>query len=125
MKYYNYFESLKFDKERVRKRNKSRVSGLKNIKLVGNYKNKNKYNYVFLDDKIIDVKDIIIVIDNNLLRIDNLDEIKYLDECLNSYDDNINFFGKNKFNKNYTKIKDQKLLDIYKKIIKIYTAIIT
>jgi len=120
MKYYNYFESLKFDKERVMKRNKSRISGLKNIKLVGNYKNKNKYNYVFLDDKIIDVKDIIIVIDNSLLRIDNLDEIKYLDKCLNSYDDNINFFGKNKFNKNYTKIKDQKLLDIYKKIIKIY-----
>jgi len=118
MNSYYYFESLKFDKERVMKKNKSRVNNLNIIKLVGNYKKKNKYKYISLNEKIKSNKDIIIIIDNNLLRIDNL--VCDLDNYINCFKDNINFFEKNKFNKSYSKIKDKVLLMVYKKIIKIY-----
>lgn len=120
MNSYYYLESLKFDKERVMKKNKSRVCNLKNIKVVGHYKEKGKYNYVFLEDKIVDTKDIVIVIDNDLLRIDNLEEVEILNNYLDNYKDNIKFFNKNKFKKNYSKIKDMVLLSIYKKVLKIY-----
>ncbi|MBQ7104316.1 MAG: hypothetical protein IJN90_00480 [Bacilli bacterium] len=120
MNSYSYFESLKFDHDRVMKKNISRVVGLKNIKVIGKYKEKNKYNYVFLGDKIIDTKDIIILIDNNLLRIDNLDEVKRLDNYMNNYSENIDFFNRNKFKKRYSLIKDRVLLSLYKEIIKVY-----
>lgn len=115
-----YFESLKFDKERVMKKNNNRVIGLKNIKIMGNFKRKNKYNYVYLKDKVISNKDVVIIIDNDLLRIDNLNEVKKLDNYLNDYKSNIDFFDNNKFKKNYSKIKDKVLLSVYKDLIKIF-----
>ena len=41
---YNYFESLRFDRDRVMKKNNGRVNGLNKIKVVGTLKEKNKYN---------------------------------------------------------------------------------
>lgn len=120
MSSYIFFESLKFDKERVMKKNENRVNNLKNIKVIGNFKKKSKYNYISLGDKVVGNKDIIIVVDNNLLRIDNLDEVKYIDKYLDNYEENITFFMKNKFKKKYSKIKNRVLLSIYNKIIKIY-----
>lgn len=114
----NYFESLKFDRYRVVKKNINRVNNLKIIKVDGTYKKKKKYNYLLLNKEIKLDKDTIIVIDNNDLRIDNL--IKGLDDKLNNYEKNINFFKKNKYKKNYTDIKNKLLLNIYEKIIKIY-----
>ena len=117
---YNYFESLRFDRERVMKKNNSRVNGLNKIKVVGTLKEKNKYNYISLNSKLVCDKDIVIVLDNNLLRMDTLFEVEELDMYLDNYSEYISFFEKNKFNKNYSKLKDKILLNIYKKIIKIY-----
>lgn len=120
MNSYCYFESLKFDKERVMKKNENRVNNLNIFKVVGTYKEKRKYNYIFLDSKLSNDKDIVIVLDSNLLRIDMLKDISILDSYLDDYDKNIEFFNKNKFKKSYSKIKDRVLLKLYKKIIKIY-----
>lgn len=120
MSSYNYFESLRFDRERVMKKNKSRVNNLKNIKVIGTLKEKNKYNYISLKDRLVNDKDIIIVLDNNLLRMDVLFEVEELDMYLDDYEKYISFFEKNKFKKKYSKLKDKILLDIYKRIIKIY-----
>ena len=60
MNSYSYFESLRFDRERVMKKNKSRVNNLNNIKVVGTLKEKNKYNYISLNDKLVSDKDIVI-----------------------------------------------------------------
>ena len=117
---YCFFESLKFDKERVMKKNENRVCNLSNFKVVGTYKEKRKYNYISLGNKLSNDKDIIIILDNNLLRIDNLNEIKKLNNYLDNYDSNIEFFKKNKFKKNYSIIKDKVLVKLYKDIIKIY-----
>lgn len=120
MSSYNYFESLRFDRDRVMKKNNSRVNNLKNIKVIGTLKEKNKYNYISLKDRLVDDKDIIIILDNNLLRMDTLFEVEELDMYLDNYEEYISFFEKNKFNKNYSKLKDKILLSTYKKIIKIY-----
>lgn len=120
MNSYCYFESLKFDKERVMKKNENRVNNLNIFKVVGTYKEKRKYNYVSLGDNLSYDKDIVIVLDSNLLRIDNLKDISILDSYLNDYDNNKEFFNKNKFNKNYSKIKDRVLIKLYKSIVKIY-----
>lgn len=114
----NYYESLKFDRQRIIKKNSSRVTNLKNIKVVGKYKEKKKYKYITLNERVKSEKDIIIVINNNILRIDN--KISQLDERLNNYQDNIAFFKRNKFKKNYSKIKNQILFNVYTKIMKIY-----
>lgn len=120
MNSYSYFESLRFDRERVMKKNKSRVNNLNNIKVVGTLKEKNKYNYISLNDKLVSDKDIVIVLDNNLLRMDVLFEVEELDMYLDDYNKYISFFKKNKFKKRYSKLKDRILFDVYKKIIKIY-----
>jgi len=120
MSSYSYFESLRFDRDRVMKKNNGRVNNLKNIKLIGTLKEKNKYNYISLGDKIIKEKDIVIVVDNNLLRLDTLFEVEELDMYLDNYEENISFFEKNYFNKNYSKLKDKILLSVYRKIINIY-----
>lgn len=115
---YCYFDSLKFDKERVMKKNKSRVNNLNIIKVVGTYKKKNKYDYITLGDNVKANKDIVIIIDSNILRIDHL--VNDLDNYINDYNNNISFFEKNRFKKNYSIIKDKVILSVYKKVIKIY-----
>ena len=117
---YNYFESLRFDRDRVMKKNNGRVNGLNKIKVVGTLKEKNKYNYISLNSRLVCDKDIVIVLDNNLLRMDTLFEVEELDMYLDNYLEYISFFEKNKFNKKYSKLKDKILLKIYNNIIKIY-----
>ncbi len=120
MNWLNYYESLKFDYQRVMKINSKRIVGLQNLKVVGNIKYKKKYNYVTLDSKLKCDKDIVIIIDNDELRIDNLEQVKVLNYYLDNYQKNINFFKKNKFKKNYSRIKNNLLISLYKKIVKIY-----
>lgn len=120
MEYINYWESLKFDKLRVMKENDGRINNLQQIKIVGNFNKKKKYNYVNLRDNVTGNKDIIIIIDNDELRIDNLEEIRNLDLKLDNFKENVHFFRKNKFKKNYSNIKDKLIRSIYKRILTIY-----